>query len=104
MSNDFEKRRFDCKPCGKTFWRAPGNGCRCPHCGVHHDASTDMDDSGASPAPGDFTFCFSCTGLCVFDHQLGMRLPTVAEVAEAEANPEVARLLMAFKRFREARR
>ena len=39
----------------------------CPFCGAKNDASTEIWGGSGTPNDGDFSVCFSCGTLCVFD-------------------------------------
>lgn len=56
---------------------------RCPDCGKTIDAAgnASLDETGP-PSPGDWSLCFACSAVLVFDENLRVRRPTLAEQAE----------------------
>lgn len=64
----------------------------CPFCRTPLNAASLVPGQGddARPEAGDFTVCAHCRGVLVFDGEpLAARSPTLAELIEAEAMPEV---------------
>jgi hypothetical protein len=61
---------------------------KCPHCGVKQDG---FAGEGA-PEPGMIGICIKCAGLSIINPDLTARMPTEAENAELNANPEIIRL------------
>lgn len=49
------------------------------------------------PSPGDFMVCLTCATVLVLDAARKVRLPTDAELAEAEANPTLLRAVKAIE-------
>jgi hypothetical protein len=45
-----------------------------------------------APSPGDFSLCFRCSCLNVFDRELRLRKPTDDEIFAAAADPELQAL------------
>lgn len=69
----------------------------CPHCGRLNQAHTGRP--GTSPADGSVGICWSCHRPAIFTRvlgQLGMRLPTLAEQAELDADDDVQRAIGAI--------
>lgn len=57
---------------------------KCPDCGMVTDAASNADKGEtAQPRPGDYSICFDCTALLVFDANLRLRFPTPTERAAA---------------------
>jgi hypothetical protein len=47
------------------------------------DAASTLDDSDAQPRPGDFTICFHCSALLMFDANLRqVRVPSNVRVSK----------------------
>lgn len=53
--------------------------CSCPACGYRIDRATGIRGS-FSPKQGDFSICFKCAELLVFNQDLTIRLATEAEI------------------------
>ncbi len=58
----------------------------CPHCGRVNTLHEDR--GGNTPEPGNISICWVCKGMGVFT-ETGIRIPTVEEWSELEADPEV---------------
>lgn len=65
----------------------------CPHCGRLNDAHSSPDAD--RPGDGDVSVCWSCYGIGIFTAD-GIRLPTLEEKAELDADPEVRAVLAAM--------
>jgi hypothetical protein len=61
----------------------------CPICGHFLDAASSITDPEGTPNPGDVSLCIGCGFRLMFDQQLRLRLPTVAEQRETEGHPDV---------------
>jgi hypothetical protein len=61
----------------------------CTNCGKLCDAAAYAGAGEATPSPGDFTICFYCGHLMLFDDRLHLRDPTDAEVVEAAGHSDV---------------
>jgi hypothetical protein len=62
----------------------------CPFCGAKNDASTEIWGGSGAPNDGDFSVCFSCGTICVFDEKCTkLRKPTDAESHAAMDNPQL---------------
>lgn len=55
----------------------------CTNCGTLHNAATDVAGD-ALPTPGDWSICFNCGALRVFDGGGRLREPTAAELTGME--------------------
>lgn len=66
---------------------------RCPVCDTCHDYQTSVK-RGDDPVPedGDLTLCIACGSLLYFDMEIDgcLRLPTAAEQAVIDADPELS--------------
>ena len=67
----------------------------CPHC--HRPLNAASHLGGATPSPGDFTICITCTKLAVFTDTLDLRLPTADELALAEQLDDVQCIVTALR-------
>jgi hypothetical protein len=54
----------------------------CPYCAKVLDVHAELIQQGDGPKPGDVTICWGCVGICMFDEDLGLRLPTDEEFNE----------------------
>jgi hypothetical protein len=75
----------------------------CPYCGYSIDSAADVQASAMRPRPGDFSVCFGCAGVLVFDAEGGLRLPTEAERAEADTSSEVIHAMVMVDHARSRR-
>lgn len=55
--------------------------CRCEVCGYEFDCASHSDE-GKRPRPGDFSLCLKCGELYVFNPDMTVRVPTLAELKE----------------------
>jgi hypothetical protein len=75
----------------------------CPLCGHTIDAATSLASPEAWPEPGDWTVCFACAGVLMFDTEFRLVVVPVAEVAAAVAeDADLARTIAAVRRLRAA--
>ena len=62
----------------------------CPFCGTLLNAATAGPmNPDAVPDPGDWTICIKCAGVLTFTDDLRVRELTDAELAEAQADPNI---------------
>jgi len=62
------------------------------------DLHAEVLQKGHGPKPGDVTICFGCVGICMFDENLQLRLPTDEEFNEVyQAVAPLQKLLHEFK-------
>lgn len=54
----------------------------CPSCGSLLDACTQVMGEESGPAEGGFSFCSYCAELLMFNADLSVRVPTVAELVD----------------------
>jgi hypothetical protein len=73
----------------------------CPYCGAEMNGSLAVT-SDHRPAPGDVSICIDCAGVAFYGEGLRLRLPTIAERAELEGDPEIARAVAAVLQLRDA--
>ena len=70
----------------------------CPFCGHLLDmAMCSPSTPEATPSPGDLSLCINCGGLTIFTEDMGMRVPTDAEMAQAMSYPEVVQAIAAIE-------
>lgn len=67
----------------------------CPNCQIVHDAHDRKPED--RPQPGDVSLCWHCGGVAIFTTD-GLRLPTAAEKADIESEPEFTRAREAITR------
>jgi hypothetical protein len=74
----------------------------CPFCKYKHDAVSRTDDRPATPKDNDITLCFNCGRICVFDStdDGGLRKPTLIEQDEFDHDPQLDRLIDAWKQVK----
>jgi hypothetical protein len=72
----------------------------CPRCGKEIDA-VDEVGGDAFPSEGEFSICFGCLGVNVFNPDLTLRLPTKLEEIEIAAHDELQEAIEFAKRGRE---
>lgn len=84
----------------KTSWIAAGE---CPYCGAKLEGHIAVEPPDASPEPGDYTVCLECSILLVFTEDMGVRLPTLAELDKAESQRSVRFAVEVTRRVREER-
>ena len=73
----------------------------CPYCGKVLDADTEARaQGGGGPKPGDVGICWGCLRPLVFDENRHRRKPTLAEVAEIDADPVVQEAIARAKAAR----
>lgn len=76
----------------------PLPGVKCLSCGYQFDASTaaGQDDRAAVPKNGSVSLCIQCGAVAIFTRTVfgayGLRLPTLAETADIDADPEIRRI------------
>lgn len=71
---------------------------KCPCCGKPNDRSSPNDPAdGAPPKTGDVTMCIGCGSLALYTEDGSLRLPTMVEMAELVAMPNVQRVLHAWE-------
>jgi hypothetical protein len=52
----------------------------CPYCGRRNELHAEATGpDGRAPKPGDVTICWGCVGVCIFDENMALRLPTDEE-------------------------
>jgi len=78
-----------------AFLDAAGNPLpvgKCNVCGYEMDAATETNGNGR-PQPGDFSLCLKCGELYVFDEQMKIQEPTIAQltVVPIETAAEIRR-------------
>lgn len=81
-------------------------GSPCPSCNKTLDGLSATDDLPAIPSPGDLTICFYCMTVCMFNHDLSLRLVPAEEIEEMdpESKNEVVRLAAAISLIRSGSR
>lgn len=70
----------------------------CPYCGQVNDRHASSDGS-STPHPGAISLCWACGGLGIFTED-SVRLPTLVELEECEAEPAVIAARAAMGRHR----
>lgn len=68
----------------------------CPACGRRNELHANADGQTAFPDPGDFSICYSCASVNIFEADgdgLTVRVTTDDERAEALADPRIAKVL-----------
>ena len=68
-----------------TSYRIPESAC--PSCGARLDAASGLDHDNA-PKPGNVWICIQCAEIVIYDEQLGLRKPTLAEMIELQTSQE----------------
>lgn len=71
----------------------------CPFCGYKVNRATDPQ-ANAQPNAGDWSVCFSCAALMVFNADLTLRKPTEKEAQEASKSEALYRLQLAVRRVK----
>lgn len=65
----------------------------CPYCDRMNDAGTNMNNQ-KPPKPGDWSLCYTCAQVSVFDENILMRKLNPAEEVELrEDHPEILRVI-----------
>lgn len=75
----------------------------CPYCEDHLPLATDaVDDNPAEPENGDWTICFHCGRVAVFDDDMpgGLRKPNAQEDYEFKRDPIIRGLRAAWQRVK----
>lgn len=82
----------------KADWRPV-----CPHCkrAANTIRSYIQEHNDETPDPGDYTICFHCGELAVFDELLMLREPTVDEYIVAGQDEEIADMRRAWMAYQE---
>ncbi len=71
---------------------------RCPHCGALVDAAGDLEGAEpGAPEPGSISICLYCARPAIFDNDLRLRMPTLAQIDEILSDPDVRRAIKAVK-------
>ncbi len=70
----------------------------CPFCGKAIDSLADMKDHGNAPRDGNAIICLNCTGVGILEGG-HVRIPTEAEHAELDADPNVREHIATAKRY-----
>lgn len=65
---------------------------KCPHCGYHADRQGAVDDSDATPTPGDVSLCISCGEWAVYDGGLALQSPSREQSREFSRDPDLKRI------------
>lgn len=61
--------------------------CRCVVCGTKLDSATRPGPEEERPRPGDLSLCLKCGEIYVFNQDMTIRVPTVAELMQC--GPEI---------------
>lgn len=70
----------------------------CSKCGYNFDCATDLRVENR-PKPGDWSMCFKCGNIAVFDEQLKVRSATQEELLRAIEEPEIAAYIKLYNIF-----
>jgi hypothetical protein len=60
----------------------------CPYCRAPISSAAGVESPEDTPRPGDVTICVQCRGVLVFNQALRVQVPTPAQWARLEADPE----------------
>lgn len=55
-------------------------------CGYEFDCASDVEDASQRPGPGDFTLCFKCGEIYVFDESMKIQQPTIQKIRDMPAD------------------
>lgn len=66
---------------------------RCPHCQTTLSATMLVGEGDHTPEPGDVDVCAYCAKVSLFT-TYGLRVPTTAEKAELDLEPDVRRAVV----------
>ena len=72
----------------------------CPYCRDAHPLATSIKlDSDDSPSDGDFSICFECAGVSIFDGKADglLRRPTTTEAQEIADDYDIQSALAAWR-------
>ena len=64
-----------------------GTAVVCPHCRVEHDCATGVTGE-PRPSADSLNVCADCGGVSVYDDELKLRLPTIAELGRGAGGHE----------------
>ncbi len=61
---------------------------QCPHCDSKLDANTGVNDTtfdtGDAARPGDWTVCFSCANVLMFNDDMTLRTPSLEDWSDTD--------------------
>lgn len=79
--------------------------CSCPYCGIITDRAGSANGEN-TPVGGSISICVECTEISLFDDDLTIRRPDLAELTSIQRSavwPEVERARAAIIKFKELR-
>lgn len=70
----------------------------CPYCGRENNAVHEIHDGQKPPDEGDYSICWGCGEISIFERNLELRKATVPELVVALADPEISGALIHWAR------
>lgn len=72
-------------------------GASCPHCGYPNDGNTSVDKQGGEPQAGDYSICWGCAAVGIFNDDSTVRQPNEEEQKEIAADPFIQKHVSRIK-------